>query len=40
MAWDSQRLIGERVVELLGAHERGSLDGLLTSDEVVAAAAP
>jgi phosphoglycerate dehydrogenase-like enzyme len=36
MAWDSQRLIGERVVELLGAHERGCLDDLLTSDEVVA----
>jgi D-3-phosphoglycerate dehydrogenase len=40
MAWDSQRLIGERVVELLGAHERGCLDELLTSDEVVATAAP
>ena len=40
MALDSQRLIGERVVELLGAHERGSLDELLTSDEVVPAAAP
>jgi D-3-phosphoglycerate dehydrogenase / 2-oxoglutarate reductase len=36
MAWDAQRLIGERVVELIGAHERGSLDDLLTSDEVVA----
>ncbi len=35
MAWDAQRLIGERVVELLGAYERGSLDELLTADEVV-----
>ena len=40
MAWDSQRLIGERVVELLGAHERGSLEELLTPDEVVAEQAP
>jgi phosphoglycerate dehydrogenase-like enzyme len=36
MAWDSQRLIGERVVELLGAHERGALDEMLAPDEVVA----
>lgn len=35
MAWDAQRLIGERVVELCRAHERGSLDGLLTADERV-----
>jgi D-3-phosphoglycerate dehydrogenase len=40
MAWDSQRLIGERVVELVGAHERGCLDDLLTSDEVVTGSAP
>lgn len=39
MAWDSQRLIGERVVELLSAHERGCLDDLLIPDEVVAAPA-
>jgi D-3-phosphoglycerate dehydrogenase / 2-oxoglutarate reductase len=36
MALDSQRLIGERVVELLGAHERGCLEELLSQDEVVA----
>jgi D-3-phosphoglycerate dehydrogenase / 2-oxoglutarate reductase len=35
MAWDAQRLIGERVVELLRAHERGSLDELLTPEEAV-----
>ena len=35
MAWDSQRLIGERVMELLGAHERGCLDELLLPDEMV-----
>ena len=35
MAWDSQRLIGERVVELLGAHERGCLDEQLIPDEKV-----
>jgi phosphoglycerate dehydrogenase-like enzyme len=35
MAWDAQRLIGERVVELLRAHERGSLNELLTPDERV-----
>jgi phosphoglycerate dehydrogenase-like enzyme len=40
MAWDAQRLIGERVVELLSAHERGSLDELLAPDEVVAGSAP
>ncbi len=39
MAWDSQRLIGERVVELLSAHERGCLDALVTSEEAVTAAA-
>jgi phosphoglycerate dehydrogenase-like enzyme len=35
MAWDAQRLIGERVVELLRAHERGCLDELLTPEEAV-----
>jgi phosphoglycerate dehydrogenase-like enzyme len=35
MAWDSQRLIGERVVELLNAYERGSLDQQLTDEEAV-----
>jgi D-3-phosphoglycerate dehydrogenase len=35
MAWDSQRLIGERVVELLAAYERASLDELLQPDEAV-----
>jgi phosphoglycerate dehydrogenase-like enzyme len=39
MAWDAQRLIGERVVELLRAHERGSLDDLLTPDEAVTGSA-
>ncbi len=38
MAWDAQRLIGERLVELLRAHERGSLDDLLTPDEHVVGA--
>ncbi|MGY1671034.1 NAD(P)-dependent oxidoreductase [Geodermatophilus sp. SYSU D00710] len=38
MAWDSQRLIGERVVELLGAHERGCLDRELTPEEIVTTA--
>jgi len=40
MAWDSQRLIGERVVELLGAHERGCLDEYVTPEEAVTAATP
>ena len=40
MAWDSQRLIGERVVEVLGAHERGCLDEFLQPDEVVPDPAP
>jgi D-3-phosphoglycerate dehydrogenase len=35
MAWDSQRLIGERVVELMRAAERGSLDQVITADEAV-----
>jgi phosphoglycerate dehydrogenase-like enzyme len=35
MAWDSQRLIGERVVELLTAAERGCLDELLQPEEQV-----
>jgi D-3-phosphoglycerate dehydrogenase len=35
MAWDAQRLIGERMLDLLRAHERGSLDELLTADETV-----
>jgi len=39
MAWDSQRLIGERVVELLAAYERGSLDELLQPDEAVVGSA-
>jgi phosphoglycerate dehydrogenase-like enzyme len=38
MAWDSQRLIGERVVELLSAHERGCLERELTPEEIVTAA--
>jgi phosphoglycerate dehydrogenase-like enzyme len=38
MAWDAQRLIGERVVELLRAQERGSIDELLTPDERVSGA--
>jgi D-3-phosphoglycerate dehydrogenase / 2-oxoglutarate reductase len=40
MAWDSQRLIGERVVELLQAQERGCLDELLTPEEKVTWPAP
>jgi phosphoglycerate dehydrogenase-like enzyme len=40
MAWDSQRLIGERVLELLAAHERGCLDQLLLPDETVTGANP
>lgn len=40
MAWDAQRLIGERVVELLGAHERGCLEELLVPDEMVTGSAP
>ena len=39
MAWDSQRLIGERVVELLGAHEQGRLEELVRPEEAVTAAA-
>lgn len=35
MAWDAQRLIGERVLELLVAHERGDLDELIQPDERV-----
>jgi D-3-phosphoglycerate dehydrogenase / 2-oxoglutarate reductase len=35
MAWDAQRLIGERLLELVRAHERGSLEALLTPDETV-----
>lgn len=40
MAWDAQRLIGERVVELLRAYERGGLEELLTPDERVTGSAP
>jgi len=40
MALDSQRLIGERVVEVLRAHERGGLDELLSPDERVTGSAP
>jgi phosphoglycerate dehydrogenase-like enzyme len=40
MAWDSQRLIGERVVEVLGAHERACLDEFLLPDETVTRPAP
>lgn len=40
MAWDSQRLIGERVVEVLGAHERGCLEEILFPDEAVPDPAP
>jgi phosphoglycerate dehydrogenase-like enzyme len=40
MAWDSQRLIGERVVELLAAYERGDLDELLEPEEAVIGSAP
>ena len=39
MAWDAQRLIGERLLELLRAHEVGSLDAALTPDERVTASA-
>ncbi|CAA9237623.1 MAG: D-3-phosphoglycerate dehydrogenase [uncultured Blastococcus sp.] len=35
MAWDSQRLIGERVVELLRSYEHGSLDQELEPEEAV-----
>lgn len=35
MATDSQRLIGERVLELVSAYERGHLDDVLTPVEVV-----
>ncbi|RFU18783.1 hydroxyacid dehydrogenase [Geodermatophilus marinus] len=35
MAWDAQRLIGERVVELVRAAERGCLDELVQPDEQV-----
>ena len=35
MAWDSQRLIGERVIELVTGHERGCLEQLLLPDERV-----
>lgn len=37
MAWDSQRLIGERVLELLRAYEQGSLDLEVQPEEMVAA---
>jgi D-3-phosphoglycerate dehydrogenase / 2-oxoglutarate reductase len=40
MAWDSQRLIGERVVELLAAYEHGDLDELLEPEEAVLGSAP
>jgi phosphoglycerate dehydrogenase-like enzyme len=40
MAWDSQRLIGERVVEVLRAYESGRLEELLTPDERVTGSAP
>ena len=40
MANDSQRLIGERVVELVRAYEQGRLDDLLDPDETVAPSAP
>jgi phosphoglycerate dehydrogenase-like enzyme len=40
MAWDSQRLIGERVVELLAAHERGCLDDLVQPEEAVTGSTP
>lgn len=40
MAWDSQRLIGERVVEVLRAFESGRLEELLTPDERVTGSAP
>ncbi len=35
MALDSQRLIGERVVELVGAYQRGDMAEQLTPDEIV-----
>ena len=40
MAWDSQRLIGERVLELLRAYEQGSLDQEMQPEEMVAAPPP
>jgi D-3-phosphoglycerate dehydrogenase len=40
MAWDAQRLIGERVVTLLHAHESGRLEELLTPDERVPGQVP
>jgi D-3-phosphoglycerate dehydrogenase / 2-oxoglutarate reductase len=40
MAWDAQRLIGERVVELLGAELNGSLEEQLTPDETVPGSTP
>jgi D-3-phosphoglycerate dehydrogenase len=40
MAWDSQRLIGERVVELLDAHERGLLDEQVRPEEAVTVTTP
>ena len=39
MAWDAQRLIGERVLTLLQAYESGRLEELLTPDERVPGAA-
>jgi phosphoglycerate dehydrogenase-like enzyme len=39
MAWDAQRLIGERVLTLLHAYESGRLEELLTPDERVPGAA-
>lgn len=38
MAWDSQRLIGERVVELINASERGLLEEQVRPEEAVTAA--
>jgi D-3-phosphoglycerate dehydrogenase / 2-oxoglutarate reductase len=40
MAWDSQRLIGERVLELLRAYEQGSLDREVQPEEMVPAPPP
>jgi D-3-phosphoglycerate dehydrogenase / 2-oxoglutarate reductase len=40
MAWDSQRLIGERVVELLNAAERGLLAEQVRPEEAVTTALP
>ena len=40
MAWDAQRLIGERVLELLEAERNGSFAEQLTPDEVVTGSAP